>query len=501
MKRHLLYAIVILLLTYNSGVKGQSIAGPSVVCAGSSYTFSVIGSTLTSGFTWVVPAGATGSSTSYSISIYFTSSYAGAPIIVSGNGKSGSCSVSFSYTSGNIMLSGTTPVCAGQTLTYSATGINPVSYVWSTTGGITINSGNGTSAISVTYPSTFSSGNISVNGQGCGATSTTTTLPVTAYTSVPAAATAITGTPICVGTTTINYKVNAIPGATGYVWTVPTGLTITSGANTNSIYMTVGTTFTTGTISVYGTNCKGNGTASTLSLSVLPNLPVSVSVTPDEVNSYTNGSSVSFTATPVNGGTAPIYKWYVNKNFQGSSGTSFSYAPQSGDIVFCSLTSSYSCPIENPDTSNWVLVNNSSFTEPTQTAVLPSNINVSDIVGTIPGNWSVGPSGAANYSIPIKLPPGVGGMVPNLSIDYNSQSNSDGFMGFGWSISGLSSIQRVGCDYYHDHYDSDIQYSGMDNYVLDGQRLYRLVLPILQLVYLLQIQILYNTEPNRITLL
>ncbi len=54
------------------------------------------------------------------------------------------------------------------------------------------------------------------------------------------------------------------------------------------------------------------------------------------------GIAATYTPNPVNGGTAPVYSWSVN----GSSiatGASFSYAPATGDVILCSMTSSYAC--------------------------------------------------------------------------------------------------------------------------------------------------------------
>src|SRR3954451_18482348 len=59
----------------------------------------------------------------------------------------------------------------------------------------------------------------------------------------------------------------------------------------------------------------------------------------------------------------------------------------------------------------------------------------------LPGQLSVGQAGAATYSIPIALPPGTAGMAPTLSLDYSS-SGGDGFLGVGWSLSGLPSVGR-----------------------------------------------------------
>src|SRR4029079_5669610 len=52
---------------------------------------------------------------------------------------------------------------------------------------------------------------------------------------------------------------------------------------------------------------------------------------------------------------------------------------------------------------------------------------------SLPGQFSVGPTGAASYSIPIALPPGTGGMTPSLALDYSSQG-TNGLVGMGWTL-------------------------------------------------------------------
>ena len=93
-----------------------------------------------------------------------------------------------------------------------------------------------------------------------------------------------------------------------------------------------------------------------------------------------------------------------------------------------------------------------------------------DVVGSPTGQFAVSPTGAATYSIPIDVPPGIGGMQPQISIVYNSQSGM-GNVGWGCSISGLSAITRGVKDIYHDGQAKGLRYEDDDAYFLDGKRL------------------------------
>jgi hypothetical protein len=83
----------------------------------------------------------------------------------------------------------------------------------------------------------------------------------------------ITGpTSVCKGASGVTYTVPSITGATGYVWSLPTGGTITAGANTNTITVSFSLAATSGNVTVYGTNTCMNGSSSSLAvtLNVLP---------------------------------------------------------------------------------------------------------------------------------------------------------------------------------------------------------------------------------------
>jgi len=100
----------------------------------------------------------------------------------------------------------------------------------------------------------------------------------------------------------------------------------------------------------------------------------------------------------------------------------------------------------------------------------PANNNFGGVVGTLPGNLMVSPTGAAVYNIPIDVPPGVAGMTPQLGLTYNSQGGN-GLLGIGWSLTGLSAITRTGTNMYNDEYIDGVDFDGNDQLMLDGQRL------------------------------
>ncbi len=90
--------------------------------------------------------------------------------------------------------------------------------------------------------------------------------------------------------------------------------------------------------------------------------------------------------------------------------------------------------------------------------------------GVIEGTINASMYGGATYYIPIDIPQGVQGMQPSLGIVYNSQSGN-GLLGYGWNISGISTISRVGSTLYHNGIMTAADFSEYDCFMLDGQRL------------------------------
>ncbi len=90
--------------------------------------------------------------------------------------------------------------------------------------------------------------------------------------------------------------------------------------------------------------------------------------------------------------------------------------------------------------------------------------------GRMAGELAVTPSGAAVYTVPLMVPPGIGEAVPSLALTYNSQGG-DGIAGWGWNLAGLSTISRVGATLHHDGVIDPVDFDELDRFALDGQRL------------------------------
>jgi hypothetical protein len=198
-------------------------------------------------------------------------------------------------------ITGTANVCAGANgvAYYVAPIPNAVSYVWTLPPNATIASGMGTNSITVNYGTYALSGNIFVYGNNlCGNGAASPPFAVTVN-PLPAPAGNITGpASICQGATDVVYTVPAIADASSYTWTVPTGATIMSGGNTNSITVDFSPAVVSGIITVAGTNSCGTGPVS-------PDFDLTVNATPATPLISAQGDTLSSDAPTGN-------QWYFN---------------------------------------------------------------------------------------------------------------------------------------------------------------------------------------------
>lgn len=108
---------------------------------------------------------------------------------------------------------------------------------------------------------------------------------------------------------------------------------------------------------------------------------------------------------------------------------------------------------------------NAGANNPSGTSV-PENQKFHDTKGDI----EVSGSGQLQFSLPIALPPGVKSVAPQINLVYTSGSGN-GIVGYGWNISGVTAIARIGKNIEQDGEPKGIQLDYSDYYSFNGQRL------------------------------
>jgi hypothetical protein len=250
-----------------------TISGDTTVCANqtNNVNYSVLSRSDVSDYIWTVPSGATftgilNEPNKINVKYGATAVSGNVSVMASCGSRLGTASTlaitvdPLPPPAGNI--TGTSSVCAGQTLTYSVPVIdNTSAYIWTLPSGSYNTSlmGNTTStnSIRVDYSLQAISGNISVRGvNSCGVVGAASSLAIKI--GAPLDTGTIIGTTIvCSGQNNIVYSVPLIDNSSSYKWTLPSGATGTS--STNSISVNYGANATNGNISVSGINSCGIG--------------------------------------------------------------------------------------------------------------------------------------------------------------------------------------------------------------------------------------------------
>ncbi|CAA7193820.1 RHS repeat-associated core domain-containing protein [Chryseobacterium potabilaquae] len=99
-------------------------------------------------------------------------------------------------------------------------------------------------------------------------------------------------------------------------------------------------------------------------------------------------------------------------------------------------------------------------------AISPQVQNFHDTKGDI----EVTKAGQLQYTLAIELPQGIKKTAPNISLIYTS-GGQNGLAGYGWNLSGLTSISRVGRNLEKDGITKRVQLDYSDYYSFNGQRL------------------------------
>ena len=344
-----------------------AITGLTPVCPGTSQTYTISTVPNANTYTWNVPAGwnITGGAGSASLTVTAGSAGQNGNITVTAGNTCGTSAASIlpvvvspatPATPGAI--TGLTPVCPGTSQTYTISSVpDAITYTWNVPAGWIITGGAGSTSLTVTAGSAGQNGNITVTaGNTCG-TSAASILAVVVSPPAPAAPGAITGSPIvCPGSSGLIYSITGVADASTYTWMVPAGWSINAGAGTTTISVTAGTAGQNGTITVTAGNTCGTSTASTLNVSVTATVAASLGISAS-ANPVCEGTLVTFTAAPVNGGATPTYQWYLNGSPTGAGGDTYSNnALTNSNQVYCIMTTSELCATGSPSTSNTVIM-------------------------------------------------------------------------------------------------------------------------------------------------
>src|SRR5258706_13889011 len=102
--------------------------------------------------------------------------------------------------------------------------------------------------------------------------------------------------------------------------------------------------------------------------------------------------------------------------------------------------------------------------------IAPPSVQAQTVAGFTPGSFRVTQTGAGEYRIPIRVPPGIAGMEPKIALSYSSQAGN-GLLGVGWTLQGLTFITHCPRTLAQDGVRGTVAYDANDRYCLDGQRL------------------------------
>jgi len=302
---------------------GETIIGPASVCQGqNSVVYYVPTIANADSYVWTLPDGATGTSTTNSITVDYSPNASSGNITVKGINECGEGLVSTLPVILNLIpdsagtISGISSVCQGQnSVTYTVPSIeNALNYYWTLPNGATGSSL--TNSIIVNFGTSAVSGNITVVGVNyCG--NGPVSSKIISVNPLPSSPEPIVGfETVCQGQNSVNYSIPLIPNALSYIWSLPTGMTGTS--STNNININFGISSSSGNISVKGTNACGIGTTATKTITVnsLPGTPSTIS----GANTVCVGeNSINYNVTEILNATS--YTWTLPNGASGTSTT------------------------------------------------------------------------------------------------------------------------------------------------------------------------------------
>ncbi len=290
--------------------------------SGGSGTYSYLWQRSTDNSTWSDISSATGSA--YTPPVLITDTYFRRRVISAGCTAVYSNSVLITINPLPApVISGDISPCFGNTRLYTTASVTGHTYSWSVSNGTIIGSST-SNTVNVAWNVAPGTGWLRlterITSTGCQAT--TDYYYITVNPEAPGAAGPVSGpVNVCYAQTNVSYSIAAVTNATTYVWTLPAGVTLVSGAGTRSIVVDFGTTTVSpATISVYARNGCGQGAPSSISVNIYGQLSGG---TIGSTQTICYGSNVpGFTSTtPASGGAGSFtYTWQYTTSLTATPG-------------------------------------------------------------------------------------------------------------------------------------------------------------------------------------
>ncbi len=252
-----------------------AISGELEVCKDSVRVYTVAEVIGATSYSWTVPSDATiisGQNTNI-ITVQWGAESGNISVIAGnscGNSNPSVVSVAVSMTPDMPgTISGPSMACQGITFNFAVDEVpGATGYTWSVPADVTINSGQGTHQLNVTWGST--AGDVSVTAWNFCGMSPEKSVSVSVGTLPEPAGTVSGPDSVCQNHGNYIFSIPEISNATGYLWSLPPGAEITAGDNTREITVYFSPQSQSGMLSVSGVNDCGQGDSSEKNVIVNP---------------------------------------------------------------------------------------------------------------------------------------------------------------------------------------------------------------------------------------
>jgi PKD repeat protein len=372
-------------------------ANVTSVCDGGTVSFTDMSSNIPTSWAWTFTGGSPSSSTAQNPSIVYNTpgTY---PVTLVATNATGSNSLTMSgyiTVNSNVtpaisisLTGGSNPMCTGASASFSATvsngGTTP-SFQWK------VNGSNAGTNSSLFTTSSLTNGQavtcVLTSNASCATTATATSSAITMTVNgsvTPSVSIALTSgsNPGCNGSS-LSFSANPVNGGSSpdYQWLVNGSNAGTNSSSFTSSSLSNGDDITC--ILTGNSSCASTPTAVSSAITLTLNSSVTPAVTILQTagtNSMCVGSSASFSASAVNGGSTPAYQWKVNGTNAGTNSSVFTTSSlTNGQAVTCILTSNASCVTTSTASSSAITMTVNSCSTGTAVTTVPCGLTISNL--------------------------------------------------------------------------------------------------------------------------